>query len=159
MYSYKLLMCVVACMCRWTGCCPACTLPEPHCPATPAPRLICSDKTVLVWQLGNGDEGTLGFPKRALRGHSHYVQVTRCCCCDAGWWAGRAAGAAAADCLTSCRHPQRSCSTCSTQHVVSIPTASFCFPFPTLLLRAFALPFTFLTPHSSPLIMPLHRTW
>ncbi|PRW20813.1 Receptor of activated kinase C component of 40S small ribosomal subunit isoform A [Chlorella sorokiniana] len=32
------------------------------------------DKTVMVWQLGNGDEGTLGFPKRALRGHSHYVQ-------------------------------------------------------------------------------------
>ena len=38
--------------------------------------LWCSDKTVLVWQLGNGDEGTLGFPKRALRGHSHYVQAS-----------------------------------------------------------------------------------
>lgn len=44
---------------------------------------------MLVWQLGNGDEGTLGFPKRALRGHSHYVQVLAV----AGWLAVGRAGA------------------------------------------------------------------
>jgi hypothetical protein len=37
----------------------------------------CSDKSVLVWQLGNAEDGSLGYPKRALRGHSHYVQVRR----------------------------------------------------------------------------------
>ncbi len=31
----------------------------------------------MVWQLANNEDGTLGFPKRALRGHSHYVQVRR----------------------------------------------------------------------------------
>lgn len=32
---------------------------------------------MLVWQLGNAEDGSLGYPKRALRGHSHYVQVRR----------------------------------------------------------------------------------
>lgn len=45
-----------------------------------APLLHRSDKTVMVWQLANNEDGTLGFPKRALRGHSHYVQVGRAGC-------------------------------------------------------------------------------
>jgi len=46
-------------------------------PLDPASETLLSssrDKTVLVWQLANNEDGTLGFPKRALRGHSHYVQ-------------------------------------------------------------------------------------
>ena len=49
--------------------------PAPTCCLTSScPR---RDKTVLVWQLGNAEDGSLGYPKRALRGHSHYVQVRR----------------------------------------------------------------------------------
>jgi WD40 repeat protein len=32
----------------------------------------------MVWQLGSSEDGTMGYPKRALRGHSHYVQVRPC---------------------------------------------------------------------------------
>jgi WD40 repeat protein len=34
-----------------------------------------SDKTVLIWELERGDgEGNYGYPKKALKGHSHFVQ-------------------------------------------------------------------------------------
>merc|ERR1711934_864918 len=32
------------------------------------------DKTVMVWQLTKEDGGSYGFPKKALRGHGHFVQ-------------------------------------------------------------------------------------
>ncbi len=32
------------------------------------------DKTVIVWHLTR-EEGQYGFARRALRGHSHFVQV------------------------------------------------------------------------------------
>jgi len=41
-------------------------------------RCACSalrDKTVIVWSLSRDSEGQAGFPRRALRGHSHFVQV------------------------------------------------------------------------------------
>lgn len=34
--------------------------------------LICSDKTIIVWQLTR-DEDSYGYPKRILRGHNHFV--------------------------------------------------------------------------------------
>jgi len=40
------------------------------------PNMILSasrDKTVMVWQI-NRDEGSYGYPKKALRGHGHFVQ-------------------------------------------------------------------------------------
>ena len=46
---------------------------------------------MIVWQLGGADEGALGFPKRALRGHSHYVQARALRGCSG---AGRRLGAA-----------------------------------------------------------------
>jgi guanine nucleotide-binding protein subunit beta-2-like 1 protein len=33
----------------------------------------CRDKSIIVWTLSR-EEGAYGFPKRALRGHSHFVQ-------------------------------------------------------------------------------------
>ncbi len=38
-------------------------------------QLACRDKTVIVWQLTR-EEGAYGFARRALRGHSHFVQVS-----------------------------------------------------------------------------------
>lgn len=35
--------------------------------------LPCSDKTVIVWHLERS-ETQYGYPKRALTGHSHFVQ-------------------------------------------------------------------------------------
>jgi guanine nucleotide-binding protein subunit beta-2-like 1 protein len=32
------------------------------------------DKTLLVWQLTR-EEGSFGYPRRSLKGHSHFVQV------------------------------------------------------------------------------------
>ncbi len=48
-----------------------------HCGVqTRAPsRLLCrSDKSVIVWELSGGSEDRYGEAKRALRGHSHFVQ-------------------------------------------------------------------------------------
>ena len=33
-----------------------------------------SDKTVIVWELERGADDKYAFPKRALHGHSHFVQ-------------------------------------------------------------------------------------
>ena len=33
----------------------------------------CRDKTVILWQLTR-EEGSYGYPRRALKGHSHFVQ-------------------------------------------------------------------------------------
>jgi WD40 repeat protein len=35
--------------------------------------LNCSDKTVVVWNLTR-EEGAYGYPRRALHGHSHFVE-------------------------------------------------------------------------------------
>ena len=37
--------------------------------------LCARDKTVIVWHLTR-EEGQYGFARRALRGHSHFVQVS-----------------------------------------------------------------------------------
>lgn len=37
------------------------------------PLLPCSDKTVLVWELERAGDN-YGFAKKALKGHSHFVQ-------------------------------------------------------------------------------------
>lgn len=51
--------------------------------------LHCSDKTVIVWHLERS-ETQYGYPKRALTGHSHFVQV-----CSSGGNARLSATAAA----------------------------------------------------------------
>jgi guanine nucleotide-binding protein subunit beta-2-like 1 protein len=46
-------------------------------PGTDAENMIVSasrDKTLLVWQLTR-QEGNLGYPRKSLHGHSHFVQV------------------------------------------------------------------------------------
>lgn len=39
----------------------------------PSQAVACRDKSIIVWSLTR-EEGTYGFPRRALRGHSHFVQ-------------------------------------------------------------------------------------
>jgi guanine nucleotide-binding protein subunit beta-2-like 1 protein len=46
-------------------------------PGSDAENMIVSasrDKTLLVWQLTR-QEGNLGYPRKSLHGHSHFVQV------------------------------------------------------------------------------------
>ena len=52
--------------------CPAAYTRLPFTPASPH-ALPCSDKTVIVWSLTR-EEGNFGYARKALRGHSHYVQ-------------------------------------------------------------------------------------
>ena len=50
------------------------------CPVTDGPDILLSssrDKSVILWTLTRedaGPTGAYGFPRRALRGHSHFVQ-------------------------------------------------------------------------------------